>query len=169
MRREQTGETLVEILVSSTLLGIIGIGIIGSIASVLISTDIDRKASQSEVIINSFAAAVQRAPFQTCGSPDLYAGAFSAPGSFVATVTNVTYWDGTKPTVVPTVIPAPKQTSALNFGACSGGTGGTGGTDHGLQQIKLEVTRRGSSRLGRAELTIIKRDPDAVPPPVSAP
>ena len=154
MRREQTGETLVEILVSSTLLGIIGIGIIGSIASVLISTDIDRKASQSEVIINSFAAAIQRAPFQTCGSPGAYKGAFSAPGSFVATVTNVTYWDGTKPTVVPTVIPAPKQTSALNFGACS-----VLGADYGLQQIKLEVTRRGSSRRGRAELTIVKREP----------
>ena len=150
---EQTGETLVEILVSSTLLGIIGIGIIGSIASVLISTDVDRKASQSEVIINSFAAAVQRAPFQTCGSPGAYNGAFTAPPSFDATVTAVTYWDGTKPTVVPTVTPPPSQSSALNFGACSGGT------DHGLQQIKLEVTRRGSSRLGRAELTIVKREP----------
>ena len=158
MRHEQTGETLVEILVSSTLLGIIGIGIIGSIASVLISTDIDRKASQSEVIINSFAAAIQRAPFQTCGSPAAYAGAFSAPGSFVATVTNVTYWDGTKPTVVPTVIPAPKQTSTLNFGVCP-----KGGTDHGLQQIKLEVSRPGSNRLGRADLTIVKRDPASAP------
>lgn len=157
MRREETGETLVEILVSTTLLGIIGIGIIGAIASVLISTDVDRKMSQSEVIINSFAAAVQRAPFQTCGSPGVYNGAFTAPGSFVATVTEVTYWDGTKPTVVPTVAPPPLQSSALNFGACSGGT------DHGLQQIKLEVTRRGSSRLGRAELTIVKRDPDAAP------
>ena len=164
MRREETGETLVEILVSSTLLGIIGIGIIGAIASVLISTDIDRKTSQSEVIINSFAAAIQRAPFQTCGSPAGYNGAFTAPGSFVATVTDVSYWDGTKPTVVPTVVTTPStppQSSALNFGKSCG-------TDHGLQQIKLEVTRSGSSRLGRAELTIIKRDPDAVPPP-SAP
>ena len=75
---------------------------------------------------------------------------------------DVSYWDGTKPTVVPTVSPAPKQSSALNFGSCSGGT------DHGLQQIKLEVTRRGASRLGRAELTIVKRDPNAVPP-ASAP
>ncbi len=162
MRREETGETLVEILVSSTLLGIIGIGIIGSIASVLISTDIDRKASQSEVIINSFAAAVQRAPFQTCASPGVYEGAFTAPDPFIATVTDVTFWDGTKPTVVPTISPPPQQSSALNFGPC-------GGTDHGLQQIKLEVTRRGSSRLGRAELTIVKRDPDAVSSPVSAP
>ncbi len=163
MRREETGETLVEILVSSTLLGIIGIGIIGSIASVLISTDIDRKASQSEVIINSFAAAVQRAPFQTCASPGVYEGAFTAPGPFIATVTDVTFWDGTKPTVVPTISPPPQQSSALNFGAC------TLNTDHGLQQIKLEVSRRGSSRLGRAELTIVKRDPDAVSSPVSAP
>ena len=166
MRQEQTGETLVEILVSSTLLGIIGIGIIGSIASVLISTDVDRKASQSEVIINSFAAAIQHAPFQPGCSPAVYAGVFSAPGSFVATVTAVTYWDGTKPTVVPTVVTTPSsppQSSALNFGACSPGT------DHGLQQIKLEVSRQGSSRLGRAELTIVKRDPDAVPSPASGP
>ena len=80
----------------------------------------------------------------------------------MATVTDVSYWDGTKPTVVPTVSPAPKQSSALNFGACSGGT------DNGLQQVKLEVSRPGASRLGRAELTIIKRDPNAVPP-ASAP
>ena len=161
MRREEMGETLVEILVSSTLLGIIGIGIIGAIASVLISTDIDRKTSQSEVIINSFAAAIQRAPFQTCGSAGVYNGAFTAPGSFTATVTDVSYWDGTRPTVVPTVVTTPStppQSSALNFGTSCG-------TDQGLQQIKLEVTRQGSSRLGRAELTIIKRDPNAVPPP----
>ena len=158
MRHEQTGETLVEILVSSTLLGIIGIGIIGAIASVLISTDVDRKASQSEVIINSFAAAVQRAPFQPCGSAKDYEKAFTATGSFVATVNNVTYWDGTKPIVVPTVPQTSPPPQALNFGASCG-------TDHGLQQIKLEVTRSGSSRLGRAELTIVKRDPNAVPSP----
>lgn len=162
MRREQTGETLVEILVSTTLLGIVGIGIIGAIASVLISTDVDRKSSQSEVIIRSFAAAIQRTGFVTCGSPIDYKDAFSAPGVFVATVTDVSYWDGTRPTVVPTVSPAPKQSSALNFGACSSGT------DHGLQQIKLEVSRPGASRLGRTELTIVKRDPNAVPP-ASAP
>ena len=161
-RCEQTGETLVEILVSTTLLGIVGIGIIGAIASVLISTDIDRKSSQSEVIIRSFAASIQRAPFRTCATPANFGTEFSAPDPFVATVTDVSYWDGTRPTVVPTVSPAPKQSSALNFGPCSNGT------DHGLQQVKLEVSRRGASRLGRAELTIVKRDPDAVPP-ASAP
>lgn len=162
MRREQTGETLVEILVSTTLLGIVGIGIIGAIASVLISTDVDRKSSQSEVIIRSFASAIQRTGFVTCGGPGDYQGAFSAPRGFVANVTGVSYWDGARPTVVPTVSPAPKQSSALNFRACSNGT------DHGLQQIKLEVSRPGASRLGRAELTIVKRDPNAVPP-ASAP
>ncbi len=162
MRREQTGETLVEILVSTTLLGIVGIGIIGAIASVLISADVDRKMSQSEVIIRSFAAAIQRTGFKPCGGPGDYQGAYSAPGTFVATVTEVSYWDGTPPTVVPTTSPAPKQSSSLSFGPCSGGT------DHGLQQIKLEVTRPGATRLGRAEVTIVKRDPNAVPP-VNAP
>ncbi len=168
MRREQTGETLVEILVSTTLLGIIGIGIIGSIASVLISTDIDRKNSQSETIIRSYAAAVQRAPYVPCGSTADYntPPGFTDNPKYPASVTGVSYWNGVVPTVVPTVVPAPRQSSAVTFGAC------TPGSDHGLQQLQLQIDAtvggRPSGR-GRAQLTLLKRDPAARPPASSRP
>ena len=53
-RRGERGETLAEVLVSTTLLGIIGIGIIGAITTVLISTDIDRRVSAVETVLRSY-------------------------------------------------------------------------------------------------------------------
>lgn len=167
-RRDQKGETLVEILVSTTLLGIVGIGIIGAIASVLISTEIDRKVSQAETVIRSYASAIQRADYIPCGSGAAYTAAadFTPPPRFQATISDVGYWDGEAPVVVPAADPAPRQTSTLNFGACAPGS------DHGLQQVSLAVAAVVSGRpdsSGRAELTVFKRDPAARAPATSGP
>ncbi len=167
-RRGEVGETLVEILVSTALLGIVGIGIIGAIASVLVSTEIDRKVSHAETIIRSYASAIQRAEYIPCGSAAAYTAAagFTPPRRFDATVTDVGYWDGAAPVVVPKADPAPRQSSTLNFGACAPGS------DHGLQQVSLRVAAVVSGRpdsSGRAELTVFKRDPAGRPPAASGP
>src|SRR3954469_11681660 len=67
-RRGERGETLAEVLVSTTLLGIIGIGIIGAIASVLISTDIDRRVSAGETVLRSYVAAIEAADYVDCAT-----------------------------------------------------------------------------------------------------
>jgi len=71
-RRGERGETLAEVLVSTTLLGIIGIGIIGAIASVLISTDIDRRVSAGETVLRSYVAAIEAARYQDCAGTGSY-------------------------------------------------------------------------------------------------
>ncbi len=166
--REQRGETLAEVLVSTTLLGIIGIGIIGAIASVLISTDIDRRASHAETVIRSYAAAISAAPYQPCPSAD-----YSSPPGFDpndrdhqnydVTVTSTDSWDGAGPPVVTT---APVSGNGpLAFGPCSGAR-----SDQGLQRLVLKVVSVDTSHraTGRATetLTLYKRN---TAPPASTP
>lgn len=157
-RRDERGETLAEILVSTTLLGIIGIGIIGAIASVLISTDIDRRISAGETVLRSYVAAIQDAPYQPCdaGTPDYDPGAvgFGAPqlpANFTANVVGVQYWDGVGPTVVP------KAAATLSFGVCPADG------DLGLQRVDVEVKSTGS-RPTTEHVTIYKRRTTAVAP-----
>lgn len=161
-RRGQAGETLVEILVSTTLLGIIGIGIIGAIASVLISTDIDRKASEAETIIRSYASAITRAAYEPCPNADYSPSdvGFDVPPRHTAKILSVQSWNGGGPTVVPTIVSPPSQPSDLTFDSCSG-------SDHGLQQLELQVDAIGGR--GTEHLTLFKRDPAARPTTTSAP
>ena len=145
---------------STTLLGIIGIGIIGAIASVLISTDVDRKSSEAETVIRSYASAIQQAGYQPCASVGAYAPdavGFTRPARYDATVTAVRYWDGLGPTVVPTVAPPPAQDPNLVFvDSCANGS------DPGLQEVKIQVDAVGG-RANRQQLIVVKRDPAARP------
>ncbi|MGZ6888055.1 MAG: prepilin-type N-terminal cleavage/methylation domain-containing protein [Acidimicrobiia bacterium] len=148
MRRGQHGETLIETLVSTALLGIVGIGIIGAIASVLISTDIDRKISASETVLRSYIAAIEDAPYAPCGAMG-YASDYTAPHGYTPEITEATYWDGIGPK------PVPATNGALSFGPC-------GGTDHGLQKISVRVTSAGS-RSTTERATFVKRGPVPAP------
>ena len=147
-RRDERGETLAEILVSTTLLGIIGIGIIGAIASVLISTDIDRRISAGETVLRSYVAAIQDASYVDCAGPtdfDSDTVDFTPPPNFTASVTGVSYWVGAPDG--PVVVPA--SNAQLTFAnACP--------PDHGLQRIDLEVHSAGS-RPTTEKVTIYKR------------
>jgi hypothetical protein len=142
-RRGERGETLAEVLVSTTLLGIIGIGIIGAIASALISTDIDRKTSRSETILRSYVAAVQDLPYQPDGA---YGTAgFTPPERFTVKIASAACWTGNHPTVVPL-----GTRTTFAFAGCPGA-----GT---LQKLELEV----ASTDGRSTetVTIFKRKTD---------
>lgn len=154
-RRDESGETLAEILVSTTLLGIIGIGIIGAIASVLISTDIDRRVSAGETVLRSYVAAIQDSPYADCaGAGDYDPGAvgYTPPTNFTAEVTGVQYWVGGQDG--PTVVPA--TNAALTFAdACP--------PEDRLQRIDIAVHSTGS-RATTEKVTIFKRRTTAVTP-----
>jgi hypothetical protein len=144
-RRGEGGETLVEVVVSTTLLGIIGVGIIGAIASVLISTEVDRSVSRGETVLRSYVAAVQDADYAPCGDPLSYSPdrvGFTAPPQFTAGVIKVEYWKGDGPRVVP-----PSAAPVTFDSGCT--------PDRGLQRLDLEV----KSGNGRAveRVTIYKR------------
>ncbi len=150
-RRGEGGETLVEVVVATTILGIIGVGIIGAIATVLISTEVDRSTSRAETVLRSYVAAVQDAPYQPCDGGGGYGDAYTAPDHYTASVTNQEFWTGDGPPVVPA------SAASVTFSASC-----PSGGDRGLQRIDLEVT----STNGRAteRITIFKRR-TAVPAP----
>lgn len=151
--RSEAGETLAEVVVSTVILGIVGVGIIGAIATVLISSDVDRSVSRAETVLRSYVAAVQAAPYAPCGGAGAYAPGsvdYTVPQRFDATVTGVAYWDGG-----PEVVAPPPSTIGL------GSFGQTCGTDAGLQKIDLEV--RSADQRAREQITIFKRNTGATP------
>jgi hypothetical protein len=64
------GETLAELLVTTTLLGIVGAGVIGAIGTILVANHADRRAADGEAVMRTFVAAVQRAPYAECADGD---------------------------------------------------------------------------------------------------
>jgi hypothetical protein len=64
------GETLAELLVTVTLLGIVGAGVIGAIATILLANSADRRAADGEAVMRTFVAAVQRTPYVECDDGD---------------------------------------------------------------------------------------------------
>ena len=144
--RDEQGESLIEILVSTAIMGIIGIGIIGSIAAVLISTDIDRKTSQAETVLRSYVAAIEDAPYQDCADAGAYAPdsvGFATPLHFDASVSGVAYWIATSgPTVVP------NAAGEIRFDASCA-------ADPGLQRVDVIVTS--TDHRAVEKVTIFKR------------
>lgn len=136
-RRGERGETLAEVLVSTTLLGIIGIGIIGAIASVLISTDIDRRVSAGEVVLRSYVAAIEAADYAPCGDGRRYAPEnvdYAPPDNFTAEVVDVRYQVLPTAGARPVVDPSVPVTFADQCPA----------SDPGVQLISAEVKSKGS-------------------------
>jgi hypothetical protein len=146
-RRREHGETLVETLVSTALLGIVGVGIIGAVASVLISTDIDRHISRGETVLRSYIAAIQDAPYAPSG---VYSPDYGLPSGYSGSIVSVSCWDGIPPAAVPAT------TVSLRFGGCV--------TDHGLQRITVEVSSGSGNRRTTQAATFVKRGP-VVPVP----
>jgi hypothetical protein len=159
------GETLAEVLVTTTLLGIVGVGVIGAIASILIANDADRQASHGETVMRSFAATVEQADYAACsGTANPYASSlgFAPPTysngapAFRVAVTTVASWDGSGPTVVTTAPQDPM--TQVTFRPCPVGSG----EDAGLQKLDLLVQhldRNGAvDPRGVMTSTVYKRD-----------
>ncbi len=140
-----------EVVVSTTILGIIGVGIIGAIATVLISTEIDRSTSRAETVLRSYVAAVQDAPYADCQAGGGYGGVYTAPPKYSASITGREFWTGDGPPVVPA------SAAPVTFAASC-----PPGGDRGLQRLDLEV--RSTNGRATERITIFKRR-TAVPAP----
>ncbi len=141
--RRQSGETLIETLITVILLGLLGVGTIAAMTSIISVSDYDAKQSGAETVLRSYAQAWNRAPYAVCTASHTtnpYGSTtppgFTAPAGFTATISNVTFWNGTTGTPV-------------TFGATCPATG-----DAGLQSLTLQVT---SPRGPAQTLTIQKR------------
>jgi hypothetical protein len=146
-RAGERGETFAELLVATSLLGIVGVGVVGAIATILIANESDRRASEGETVMRSFVAAVEGADYVACDATAVpytdtsigFAPPASRHGDFTARVDGAQTWDGAG--------------GELQFTDCDRGS------DSGLQKLELtleqRVPNRGTTRL---HATIYKRD-----------
>jgi hypothetical protein len=147
--RGARGETLAELLVATTLLGIVGVGVIGAIATILMANESDRRASETETVMRTFVAAVEQTPYLECRDADgpYRPGAIgfvpppSDHGTFRVTIGDARTWSGDGPDVT--------------FTPC-----GTA-TDAGLQRLTLTLEQTAPHReTRRLTATVYKRDPE---------
>jgi hypothetical protein len=136
----ESGESLIELLVTVTILGVSVIAVAGAIVIGILMSDIHRKQATAGTTVRDYAEAVQDAVvaggYVGCATPTAYASpaGFSAPTGYSATVVagSVKYWNGTA-------------------------WQATCGTDTGLQQLTLQV--KSTDSRASEELVLVLRKP----------
>ena len=86
-RRDDEGETLAEVLVAISILGIAVAALLGGIGASATGSDVHRKQATAEVVLRSYAEAVEAATFNSnCTTAQTSYGAaalgFTAPAGF---------------------------------------------------------------------------------------
>lgn len=120
------GETLIELLVTVIILAVAVVALVGGIATSIRMSDIHRKQAQAGVYVRAFGEAIETyvsggavSNYTACAGTGAYSAAYPAHpdggSAYVATITDVRYWNGS------------------GFG-----TGCT--TDKGVQEVSLKVS-----------------------------
>jgi len=141
--RDQRGETLAEMIVTIAILGIAIVAIVGAMGTMVIATDVRSKQARAEATLRSWSDAmnsnsvayVNCATTSTSGYSATGAGV-TLPSGMSASITAVTYWNGT-------------STNPATF------TSTCPSTDAGLQQLTLQVAST-DGRVAKTA-TIVKR------------
>jgi prepilin-type N-terminal cleavage/methylation domain-containing protein len=136
----ERGETLVEVLMTVSIMGVLFAAVLGALAVSMTTSDISKKEGATEALLRSYAEQVQGLPYASCGTVSSYtiSGFAFPPGYTGYTVgpTAVKYWNGANPAGFVTTCPSP---------------------DPGVQAIDL----RAQTADGRASetMTVYKRVP----------
>lgn len=138
------GESLVELLVSISILGVAGSAILGGIGVASSNSALHRTQAVTQNLIRNWAESVSAAPYAACASPphfngtkpDLTAAQYTG---YSATVSSVQYWNG-----------------AAFVASCPA-------TDLGLQRVTLQVGAPRSLGIGgfTQSLDVVVRRPCA--------
>jgi Tfp pilus assembly protein PilE len=138
--RSQRGETYIELIVSTALLGILGVAMIVALSSTIIVSHADRGFAGTETVLRSYATTLGRRPYKACtagsGTSPYSASdlAFTAPSGYNTSVTSVKFLldknaaDISAPSAFGTTCPS----------SASGG-------DQGVQQLTLKAARTDGS------------------------
>lgn len=126
-----SGETLVELLITIAIIGSAVIALLAGIAVALDSSDEHKKQVGVVVVLNDYAEAVMNAPYVPCAAP---AVSYTPPAGYVVEVTAVASYDGT-------------SWSPAAFGGCPA-------QDTGAVRISLEA--RSTDDRARRTLEIVK-------------
>lgn len=140
--RGESGETLVELLMTIAIVSIAFVGILAAVAIAILSSHTHRQESTAEGVIRSFAESVDGAGYVPCPTVDsaTYSSGFTAPSGWpAAQVTGISYWQGD---------------DAMTFGGCPGSG------DKGLQRVSLRVqSPAGDDKQDTETLIVLKRQP----------
>ncbi|MET0524090.1 MAG: type II secretion system protein [Nocardioides sp.] len=139
-RRDDRGETLVELVVAVGILGVAAVAILAGLMMSVQGSTIHRNVASGGAYVRSFAEAIQtdvdKNGYRSCGTAmSDYAGVAvpDLPPGYLASVTSVRSWNGSA------------------WGAC---------TADGIQRLDLKVTTNGDSLHRAAEtMTVILRRP----------
>jgi prepilin-type N-terminal cleavage/methylation domain-containing protein len=131
---DERGETLAEVLMTISIMGILFAAVLGAIAVSGQTSDINHKDATAEALLRTSAEQIQGAAYVACAPAPAYTVAAPSDGVTV-TVTAVRFWNGANPPVF-----------AASGSPCS---------DQGVQAIDLKA----QSSDGRAleTLTVYKR------------
>jgi type II secretory pathway pseudopilin PulG len=148
------GETLVELLASIAIMGIVGVVLISALGTAVTSSVIDRSSARGEALLRGWAALVQRDPYRPC-TPGSAANPYGPgelalpdlPTGFTATVTEVRFWDGRSGWSG-----APGGATALFAATCPSGG------DAGAQRLALRITEAGPRGVSVTD-QVVKRRP----------
>jgi type II secretory pathway pseudopilin PulG len=100
---DESGETLIELLMAMSILGLGVVAIVGGIGSSIFLSDVHRKEATAGAVVRTYAEAIEGVvaasptAYVDCAVPSAYAtpAGFSSPSGFTSSVTSVRYWSGT--------------------------------------------------------------------------
>jgi prepilin-type N-terminal cleavage/methylation domain-containing protein len=103
-RGDQRGETLIELLVAMSILGVAVVALVSGIGTSVVVSDVHRKEATAGATVRTYAEAIETAVDApttgydlSCAGVSAYAtpAGFSVPTGFTARVTAIQYWNGT--------------------------------------------------------------------------
>jgi prepilin-type N-terminal cleavage/methylation domain-containing protein len=109
--REERGETLTEVLVTVSIMGILFVAVLGALSMSEITSDISKRQGIAESLVRSYGEQVQGLPYVNCATVSSYTiVGFSKPTNFTVGPTAVRYWNGSNaPAAFGAGCPSPDQ------------------------------------------------------------
>jgi type II secretory pathway pseudopilin PulG len=154
--RAQRGDTLIELIVSAALLGILGVGMLTALSGTIIVSNADRGFAGTETVLRSYATALEKVPYKACT-----AGATTTPPAttpYTATDLAFTPIAGYTTSVTAVKFLGNKTSSDISAANAFSGTCPAGG-DQGLQQLTLKAVR--SDGTAAQSVNLFKRRGDS--------
>ncbi len=141
--RGEDGETLLELLVTVTIMGIAFVAILAGVAVAITASDSLRDEAVAEGVVRNYAERVadpDDVPYVDCAPTSAYATppGFAVPAGWSASVTAVAYWQGNNPPTFGGSCPSP---------------------DRGLQQVTLRVQSPAGQQQATETVVVVKRRP----------
>jgi prepilin-type N-terminal cleavage/methylation domain-containing protein len=146
--REERGETLIELLIALSIIGIAMVGIVGSMSTGIIVSATHRKQAVAGAAVMNYAEAVKQEAlaslpsvgYKECAASSAYGSSYTAPSGYTKSPPSVAFWTGS---VFQASCPA---------------------TPTGVQRVTLQV----ASNDGRAKesVVVVVRNPCRVSDPV---